>query len=767
MSNAQSPSSFLAGGGQLGNLIRAKDWATTPLGPVETWPESLRTSVSICLNCSFPILIWWGPELVKIYNDAYAEIIAAKHPHALGNPGRAVWPEIWDIIGPMLGRVLDAGEAFPANDLRLDLHRKGYSEECYFSFSYSPIRDETGRVAGVFCPVIETTARVFAERRAALLLDLEDQLHEAANPILVKRIISAQIGAHLGVAQAGYAEVRADDEFVQVEGAWNNGNTPSLDGVHRLEDFGASLIADLRRDRVVSVNDVRSDPRTCSSEALQSFAKIQMRSFLDVPLFKGGRLLAYLFVSDSKPRLWSSYDVDLLRELAERLWSAVERTRAQTEAECERKRSEDALRNWNAQLETRVAEEVAAREAAQHVLAHAQRMEGLGQLAGGIAHDFNNVLQTVVGGLELIRKRADNPEVVRQIVRMATEATERGVSVTSRLLAFSRKSELTASPVRTLELLENLREILESTLATGVTIRIEATSDTPPLMADKAQLETVLINLAVNARDAMPKGGSLVIAAYPESVEPGTAHQAGLRPGRYVRLEVIDTGIGMDSATLARASEPFFSTKGPGQGTGLGLAMARGFAEQSAGGFAIQSTLGKGTTVTLWFPDAIGAADAGDNRVETVDSSIVDRLCALVVDDDRMVREMLAAQLKELGFEILEASDGLAALARLDSEEKVDLLVTDYAMPGMNGLVLSLEARRRRTQLPVMLLTGYVEAHMQSDFNDIKASGIVVLRKPVLPGYLGKVAVELVANGRSKSQATSIGARPLSDPPRF
>jgi signal transduction histidine kinase/CheY-like chemotaxis protein len=551
------------------------------------------------------------------------------------------------------------------------------------------------------------------------------------------------------VAQAGYAEVRADDEFVQVEGAWDNGNTPSLAGVHRLEDFGASLIADLRRDRVVSVNDVRSDPRTSNSKALQSFAKIQTRSFLDVPLFKGGRLIAYLFVSDSKPRLWSSYDVDLLRELAERLWSALERTCAQAETELERKRSEVALRNWNARLETRVAEEVAAREAAQHILAHAQRMEGLGQLAGGIAHDFNNVLQAVVGGLDLIGKRADDPEAVRQLTRMAAEATERGVSITSRLLAFSRKSELIAGPVRTLGLLENLQEILESTLGTGITIRIEGTPDTPSLMVDKAQLETVLINLAINARDAMPEGGSIVLAARSESVELGTAHQAGLRPGSYVRLEVIDTGVGMNSATLARASEPFFSTKEPGQGTGLGLAMARGFAQQSGGGFVIRSTLDKGTTVTLWFPDAMEAAEAADNRVEQGESSIENRLCALVVDDDRMVREMLAAQLKQLGFEILEASDGLAALARLDSEERIDLLVTDYAMPGMNGLILSREARQRRTQLPVLLLTGYVETHMQANFKDIEASGIVVIRKPVLPNALGKVAVELVASART------------------
>ncbi|WP_372786816.1 PAS domain S-box protein [Phenylobacterium sp.] len=335
---------FLSGGGELGALIRAKNWSATPLGSPETWPQSLRTSVSTCLNCSFPILVWWGQDLVKIYNDAYAEIIAEKHPWALGSPGRDVWPEIWDTIGPMLSRVMEAGEAFPANDLRLDLHRKGYPEECYFSFSYSPIRDESGRIAGVFCPVIETTDRVFAERRSALLLDLEGQLRDLSDPRAVKAMVSDLIGHHLGVAQAAYAEVQDDNDHVLIEGAWDNGRVISLSGLHRLDDFGPELIADLRLDVVVAVADVEQDPRTSAPEAMASFAGLQIRSFLDVPLFKAGRLVAYLFVVDCVPRRWTDNDVALLRDLAERTWSAVERTRA----EAVRLRIEEELRFANA-----------------------------------------------------------------------------------------------------------------------------------------------------------------------------------------------------------------------------------------------------------------------------------------------------------------------------------------------------------------------------------------------------------------------------------
>jgi PAS domain S-box-containing protein len=338
---------FLSGGGELGRMIRTKDWSTTPLGSPETWPQSLQTSVSTCLNCSFPILIWWGPELVKIYNDAYAEIIAEKHPWALGSAGRDVWPEIWDTIGPMLGRVMEAGEAFPADDLRLDLHRKGYPEECYFSFSYSPIRDESGQVAGVFCPVIETTDRVFTERRSAFLLDLEARLRDLSDPSTVKSVASDLLGHHLGVAQAGYAEVQGDNSHVLVEGAWDNGRVKSISGLHRLDDFGPELIADLRRDVVVAVGDVHEDVRTSAPEALASFAQVQMRSFLDVPLSKAGQLVAFLVVADDAPRRWADNEIALLRDVAERTWSAVERTRAEAERrlrQSERERDITALR---------------------------------------------------------------------------------------------------------------------------------------------------------------------------------------------------------------------------------------------------------------------------------------------------------------------------------------------------------------------------------------------------------------------------------------
>ena len=391
---------------------------------------------------------------------------------------------------------------------------------------------------------------------------------------------------------------------------------------------------------------------------------------------------------------------------------------------------EEQLRRLNEQLETRVVQEVKARHLAQARLAQAQRMEALGQLAGGIAHDFNNVLQAVSGGLSLIQKRSADPDAVVKIARMASEASERGAAITGRLLAFARRGDLDASPVDGEPLLEGLREMLTPTLGPGITIKIEMAPDSPPLLADKAQLETVLVNLAINARDAMPEGGDLTFSWSPEIVSAPPFGDLGMKEGRYIRLEIIDTGAGMDEATLLRASEPFFTTKPAGQGTGLGLAMARGFAEQSGGAFAISSLPAEGARICLWFPQAtamVAAADAAPEAVLPTGSA----RRVLLVDDDPMVRAIMFQQLEALGFIVTEASDGLDALDRIDRGEDPALLVTDYSMPGMNGLLLIEEARRRHPHLQALLLTGFADDAVRQRLEGGGDAATKVLNKPV------------------------------------
>ena len=296
-------------------------------------------------------------------------------------------------------------------------------------------------------------------------------------------------------------------------------------------------------------------------------------------------------------------------------------------------------------------------------------------------------------------------------------------------------------PVDPGELLDSLQEMLTHTL--GPASRSNpGRAQLPALLADKAQLETVLVNLAVNARDAMPDGGSLTIAARPEA-----GHRCRTRPalaaGHYIRVTITDTGAGMDPATLARAGEPFFTTKPLGQGTGLGLAMARGFTEQSGGAIAIASTPGQGTTVTLLLPQAGDCATPEPEPAPAL-APPHDAVRVLLVDDDAMVRLTLAEHLIAAGYQITQAADGLDALARLDAGQPADLLVTDFAMPGMNGLSLIQEARRRLPALPAILLTGFADATVRERVAADLAAGTILLSKPIAPDDLAARAGALL-----------------------
>ncbi len=403
------------------------------------------------------------------------------------------------------------------------------------------------------------------------------------------------------------------------------------------------------------------------------------------------------------------------------------------------KHTEAELRHLTATLEARVNAEVTAREAAQRRAAHAERLQALGQLAGGIAHDFNNVLQAIAGANALIERHPGDEAGIRRLARLAIEATERGAAITGRLLAFSRRADLRAERLDTAAVLKDLREILAHTVGTAIDVQIGLEDDLPPLLADKGQLETVLVNLAANARDAMPGGGQMILSAATEIVSPDSpGHPAGLTPGRYVRLGVADTGIGMDAGTLAHATEPFFTTKPVGVGTGLGLSMAKGFAEQSGGGLSIQSSPGMGTTVRLWLPEAVFADGPGAAAArETTDTAPSEAArppvsaWVLLVDDDELVRETVAAYLEDEAFRVLVAASGTEALALLDAGETVDALVTDLTMPGMDGIALIRAAQARRPGLPALLLTGYAQAESVPVPDRIFSGSFSLLRKPV------------------------------------
>lgn len=376
---------------------------------------------------------------------------------------------------------------------------------------------------------------------------------------------------------------------------------------------------------------------------------------------------------------------------------------------------------------------------------HAERMQALGQLAGGIAHDFNNILQAVQGCASLIQARAADPASARRFAQMILDAIGRGTSITRRLLAFARRGELQAEAVHPDELLRGLRDVFSHTLGAGIEVTVRLEPDLPPLLADKGQLETVLVNLATNARDAMPDGGVLTLAAAEETVPSDANHPAELRPGQYVRLSIIDTGVGMDERTLARVLEPFFSTKPPGQGTGLGLSMAQGFVEQSGGGLIVGSRLGEGTTVQLWLPASVqrGPQPLAVASPPTPEHEIGRRI--LLVDDEAVVRNTLAESLEAAGYTVTPAADGAEGLKLLELAMAVDVLVTDLSMPGIDGLAVIRQAQRQRPGLPAVLLTGYAGHGAQLAVGETVSGAFVLVRKPVTAAQLADRIEALLA----------------------
>ena len=343
-------------------------------------------------------------------------------------------------------------------------------------------------------------------------------------------------------------------------------------------------------------------------------------------------------------------------------------------------------------------------EAARDQLAQSQKMEALGQLTGGIAHDFNNVLAVVLSNLELLRNRADLVPALSKLIDNSEKAIERASGLTQRMLAFARRQDLRPVPVDIPQLVGGMVELLKRTLGSQVIIEMRIPGTLKLAMVDANQLELAIMNLALNARDAMPTGGTLTISAEEHVVE---GRRSELAPGRYVNVSVTDTGIGMETSILARAGEPFFTTKGVGKGTGLGLAMVQGLAEQSGGRLELRSTAGKGTTAVIWLPVATLTAAGKTGSPDVVE--ITRALTVLAVDDDPLVLIGTVGMLEDLGHAAIEATSGQAALEVLRSSEEVDVLVTDQAMPGMTGTELIRAARMQRPGLPVILATGYAE----------------------------------------------------------
>ncbi len=1159
----------LAGGGDVGARIRAINWAATPLGGPETWPASLQTALSICLHSAFPTAIYWGPELRHFYNDAWIPIPGERHPWALGRPAGEVWGDIWSVIGPQLAEVLRTGEGFSTFDQLLPIKRNGRANETYWNYSFTPIQGDDGRVLGVFTQAHEVTDRVLGERRNLFLLDLSDRLRALSDPRAIIDTAQEALGLHLKANRVGYGEVEETARHFTTDSNWTDGTVPSRMGTHDLAGFGPEVLAALRAGVPLLIPDVANDPRTNSPESLAAFDAIDTRAVITASLVKDGRMRAALYVHAHEARPWTERDAELVTEVAERTWSAVERARAEAdtrasearlresearfralfeqaplmihifdpsgrtlmvnptltrtfglpaealrdynifddpqmqeegardllvrmfrgqvvrtpplrhdaaistgegvarwvetlgfpvkddagalrevvlmtqditaahEAQVALRRSEERFRTaleietvgaiyfdlegrltdandaflrasgynredleagwltvqglsppemqgevertlaelkvkgettpgereyirpdgsrwWalcaakvlpdgsafkfvlditdrkaveaalleetrrletlnrtgaavageldlepliqlitdagvdltgarfgsyfhnemdetgerlhlftlsgaereeflrmgrpratgvfgptfrnegvirsddiladprygqfephrgmpkghlpvrsylavsvvsrsgevlgglifghpepgrfteqherlvvglaaqaaiaidnarlfqavqsaNETLEQRVAERTVELTQAHEALRQAQKMEAVGQLTGGLAHDFNNLLAGISGSLEAIERRLAQGRLndLDRFLKGAQSSSQRAAALTQRLLAFARRQTLDPKPTDVNRLVLGMEELIRRTVGPGIEVEVVGAEGLWSAKIDAVQLESALLNLAINARDAMPAGGRLTIETANKWLDARAAKEREIPPGPYLSLCVTDTGTGMPKEIIERIFDPFFTTKPLGKGTGLGLSMVHGFVRQSGGQVRVYSEVDQGTTMCLYLPRHHGEL-AGDEAGQDPTISETGRgETVLVIDDEPTVRMLIVEVLEEAGYTALEAEDGPSGLRILQSGAGVDLLITDVGLPGgMNGRQVADAARVTRPELKVLFVTGFAENAAVG--NGHLEPGMEVMTKPFAMADLAHKISEMV-----------------------
>jgi len=942
--------------------MRTRDWAPSPLGPPADWPEELRAVVALLLLSKFPMFVAWGEQLTLIYNDAYIEILGDKHPAALGAPFYEIWPPMGaSDESPRLAAAL-AGEASYAENQAARVDRGAADERAWFTFSYSPVRDRSGTIRGVFCAVTETTEQMRDRERQAFRLRLEQRLRDQTDPTEILLLAAELLGQELGVGRVGYGSIDARDETLIIERDWTDNRIPTAVGRHPLAEFGAESLATLKAGGILAIDDVFDHPFI--GDRADIFRALQIRSLLAVPLIKAGRFTALLFLHDPEPRHWSEADQALVGEVGDRTWAAVERARAQAElrrsetrfralattgdsmvyrvsadwrhlldfdrddfvppntrAEQEwgtghvhpddvamreatikraietremleielrvqgkdgnwrwlrsravpifdeqgevvewfgaatditdrhtaedrlreneeqlrlateaaeialwdidpdrqellwparmkamfgiaadepvtiadfynglheeerdrlmeayaattdpkrrapydvehraigrdgvvrwlagkgraifvgdrcvrvvgtaiditqRKAAEEALKDVNETLAVRIAEALEERAQAEEALRQAQKMEAVGRLVGGIAHDFNNLLGAVVGSLELIRHRSGDPERVKRYVDVGMQAADRGAKLTGQLLAFSRSQRIELKPIAAAKLIGSIRSLLSSTLGPMIELRLMLEAPDQRVLSDATQLEMGLINLAINARDAMPEGGRATITTRIRSI----AEHHELAAGDYLEIRMEDTGCGMTPEVASRALDPFFTTKDIGKGTGLGLSQVYGIARQAGGTVQIETEVGHGTAVGILLPCVEGEPTTASGWYQ----EIPERKPAppgrvLVIDDDTDMLRVISDSLEMLGYSVAEANNGLSGLRMFD-ELAPDLLIVDFAMPGMNGAEVAKAVRERRPDMPIIFASGYSDTEA---IERVIGADAKLLRKP-------------------------------------
>ena len=706
MTGVEGPA-FLAGDGDMRRRVGSHGWQATPLGTIASWPQSLRTVAGLMLQARQPMFIAWGPDLTLLYNDEYATVLGTKHPAALGQPFRLAWSDIWPQFGPLVQRVI-AGEALSFEDLPITMRRNGYMEDTWFSFSYTPVRDESGGIAGLFCACTETTAKVRGEQKLraneAQLRELNETLERRVTGALAERRLLADV-------------IDGTDVFVQVadrDFKWLAINQAAADEFARI--FG------VRRpkagDNMLELLEHRPDDRA-AVEAIWSRA-LGGEEFVDVDGF-------------GDPSLDRRYYEMRFRTLRGADGEAIGAYQFVSDV-TERLREQNRLKE------------------AEEALRQSQKMEAVGQLTGGLAHDFNNLLAGISGSLELLQTRVAQGRIndLERYLSAAQGAAKRAAALTHRLLAFTRRQTLDPKPTDVNRLVAGMEELIRRTVGPQVAVEIVGAGGLWATLVDPNQLENALLNLCINARDAMPDGGRLTIETGNRWLDQRAARERDLPPGQYVSMCVSDTGTGMTPEVIRRAFDPFFTTKPIGMGTGLGLSMIYGFVQQSGGQVAIYSEPGQGAMVCLYLPCHHGEAASENAEAELPGAPRAGQgETVLVVDDEPTVRMLVTEVLEDLGYTAIEAADGPAGLQVLRSNARIDLLVTDVGLPGgMNGRQVADAGRAVRPGLKVLFITGYAENAVVG--NGHLDPGMHVLTKPFAMEALASRIKDLIASSGGK-----------------
>ncbi|MFM0738078.1 response regulator [Paraburkholderia xenovorans] len=700
---------------EMAQRIGEFDWSATELGPIEHWPRSLISTVQLMLASPVPLVLLWGKPGYMIYNDAYAVFAGGRHPYLLGRPVEGGWPEVADFNRHVMTTCL-AGGTLSYRDKELVLLRDGQPEDVWMDLSYSPVADDSGAPAGVLSIVVETTGRVLTDRWRQRA---EAELHETNERLQLALNTGAVLGTWVLDVRTG--TVTGDERFAR---------TFSFPLEEAAKGVGRKSATQVIHPDDQAFNDRLTAEAIRTGERFRAEYRIRRPDGEYLWVQANGQCE---FNEQGEPTRFPGVLIDIH----------------------ERKIAEQSLRQLTETLEQRVADSIAARALAEEQLRQAQKMEAIGSLTGGVAHDFNNVLQVINGNLQMLVADANGHPATLRRLSAATEAVKRGAKLAAHLLAFARRQPLSPTVLNPRRLLAGMGEMLHRALGETVKVETVLSDDLWHVQVDRNQLENALLNLAINARDAMQSDGTLTVRAANRLLDAGFCRGIPeLSPGEYVVFSVTDTGTGMSPEILQRAFEPFFTTKPDGHGTGLGLSMVFGFVRQSGGHTLIESDVGRGTTVSLFFPRC-----REPETVETADETAAPvgggGETILIVEDDADVRLTAVEMLAQLGYKVLTASSGDAALDFIDSDVPIDLLFTDVVMPGqVKSVELAQRAAARSPATPTLFTSGYTRDEI---FHHGKLdAGVTLLSKPYRRDDLArKVRSAIEAGAARRSQQVS------------